>query len=176
MPQGYRKNGTKLGFQKGNKINLGKLGRHWKLTEEQKLKHNFFKGHKINLGKKNNLGKHWKLSEKTREKMSLVHRGENNANWNGGITPENHKIRNSIEFKIWRNLVFERDNYICQKCEDNRGRNLEAHHIKSFALYSELRFILDNGITFCDKCHNKFHKIYTTINNNIKQLIEFLKS
>lgn len=78
-------------------------------------------------------------------------------NYQGGISSENHIIRNSTEIKIWRKRVFERDNYTCQYCEE-RGSILNAHHIKPFALYPELRFESKNGITLCKKCHIELHK------------------
>ena len=45
-------------------------------------------------------------------------------------------------------------------CGDNKGGKLNAHHIKSFADYPELRFEVSNGITYCEDCHktNGFHK------------------
>ncbi len=85
--------------------------------------------------------------------------GEKNSNWRGGITPINLKIRNSNKYKEWRDNIFKRDNYTCQGCGDKCGGGhtvyLEAHHIKSFSEYSELRFDINNGKTLCKECHEK---------------------
>lgn len=100
--------------------------------------------------------------------------GKNHYNWQGGITPENVKIRNSIEFRLWRESVFARDNWTCQKCKVKGGK-LHSHHIKNFAEWPELRFAIDNGITLCKKCHKKFHEKYGRNKNTLEQLQEFLK-
>ena len=76
--------------------------------------------------------------------------GENHWNWKGGITP---RSLNSLEYKLWRTAVFERDNYTCIWCGDNKGGNLEADHIKPWCDYPELRFAIDNGRTLCKTCH-----------------------
>jgi hypothetical protein len=100
-----------------------------------------------------NKGKYW--SRELREKRS----GENAQNWKGGITPINYKIRNSLEYKLWRKAVFERDNYTCVWCgakfiKGITGRvYIQADHIKPFAQYPELRFAIDNGRTLCVPCH-----------------------
>jgi hypothetical protein len=92
-----------------------------------------------------------KLWWKTKPPMML---GKDNPNWKGGISPENHKIRNSIELRLWRESVFSRDNWTCQNPMCNKvGGNLHAHHIKSFSGYPELRFAIDNGMTLCKECH-----------------------
>lgn len=98
--------------------------------------------------KKNN-ARYW--LGKNRPDMS----GAKNNNWQGGKTSENDKIRRSVEYKQWRIKVFERDNFTCLWCGDNRGGNLQADHIKPFAHFPELRFELSNGRTLCKECHKK---------------------
>lgn len=91
--------------------------------------------------------------------MSKRQRGENAPNWKGGITPINKRLRRSLEFKIWRHQVFDRDNYTCQICgvKNGNGSNVELHpdHIKQFAYHPELRFEISNGRTLCIICHRK---------------------
>lgn len=81
--------------------------------------------------------------------------------WQGKETPPwERKYKNerlSPDYINWRILVFERDNYTCQVCKQVGG-NLNAHHIKSFAKYKNLRTDVNNGITLCEKCHKAVHK------------------
>ena len=85
--------------------------------------------------------------------------GEDNPNWKGGITSRNKQMRASEEYKQWRLRVFERDDWTCRKCglrsEKNQYILIQAHHIKPFATFPELRFEIDNGMTLCKKCHAK---------------------
>lgn len=69
----------------------------------------------------------------------------------------NKDYRLDKRYQKWRSLVFERDDYTCQEC-GQRGRQLNAHHIKPFKDYKELRYEVDNGITLCEKCHRELHK------------------
>ena len=87
-------------------------------------------------------------------------------NRNQGKTTLNQKIRKSKEYKLWRNAVFERDDYTCQSCW-TQGEELQVDHIKPFALYPELRFAIDNGRTLCVGCHRQtgtwgYSQIYRT--------------
>lgn len=85
--------------------------------------------------------------------------GENHYNWKGGISNENERVRQSPEYRLWRTMVFKRDNYTCVQCGIKPGMgkrvDFQADHIKSFAEYPELRLDIDNGRTLCVECHRK---------------------
>ena len=151
------------------KIRIALLGRKTPLSIRLKQSHSakgkntWSKGRKLSaehklkvslslLGNKRSLG--YKHSLETSEKWSNLRRGENHYNWQGGLTTLNGRIRNSLKAKQWRIQVFERDNYICQEC-GKQGGELNADHIKPFALYPNLRFELLNGRTLCVPCHRK---------------------
>jgi hypothetical protein len=151
------KKGKKLSLEHRQALSLAKIG----------IKH----GHKTNNGNKawNNGIPH---SEETKQKLKIARskqvikplnieariklsndrKGDKWCTWKGGITPINLAIRNSLEYKLWRKSVFERDNYTCVWC-GVRGGTLNADHIKPFAHYPELRFAIDNGRTLCVDCH-----------------------
>jgi 5-methylcytosine-specific restriction endonuclease McrA len=93
-----------------------------------------------------------KPSLETRKKMSESSKGEKSYWWKGGISKTNKLIRAGLDFSIWRESVFLRDNWTCQVCLQ-RGGELHPHHIKSFAYYPELRFDINNGVTLCKSCH-----------------------
>lgn len=99
------------------------------------------------------------LSNKACHNISLAKRGNKNPAWKGGITPKSSKERKSQRYTLWRKSVFKRDDYTCQECFAKNGNGkaviLHAHHIKSWAKYPELRYIIDNGITLCKDCHKK---------------------
>lgn len=100
--------------------------------------------------------------------------GENAHNWRGGVTPINKKIRKSLEYKIWREAVFARDNYTCQFCRI-RGGVLHPDHIKPFSSHPDLRFELSNGRTLCASCHRKtdtwgFSQVHKTRAEDVRKL------
>ena len=66
--------------------------------------------------------------------------------------------RRTAEYKQWRKAVFERDNYTCLNCK-RKGVRINAHHIKQYAYYPELRYEIGNGVTLCVPCHKLIHRI-----------------
>lgn len=152
-----------------------------KSYREGKIK-NWNSGIKIDRSKYPNMGHNKKHTQEALSKMSAArkgksahwNKGEKSPMWKGGLTPELKKIRKSIEFSTWRESVFVRDNWTCQKYKI-RGGKLHPHHIQNFAEHPELRFEVSNGITLSEKAHREFHKKYGKSNNTLEQLLDFLK-
>ena len=127
--------------------------------------------HRRNISKANEgkcLSK--EIRDKIRDTLKGKYVGENHPNWQGGITPKNTKIRNSDEYKDWRDIIYKRDNYTCQLC-NMKGCYLNAHHILPFCDFLKLRMAIENGITLCKKCHYKTKfKEYNYVNQSIWKL------
>lgn len=135
-------NSARMRFRKGSS---GFTGRH---TEETKQK--------IREARARQDSNTW------RGKRPLLS-GNRHWNWQGGKTKFNRTARYlfmmTLEYKLWRKSVFERDNYMCIWCGAKSGRGkkvvLNADHIKPFAYFPELRLAIDNGRTLCQTCHVK---------------------
>lgn len=152
------------------------LNKHHSFSAKNKIREKIKRAY--SLGKVNGMwGKHH--SEKTRKILSKKHIGkfcqEKHPNWKGGVTPEYRKSRKGLKLKLWREKVFKRDDYTCQKTKIKGGK-LCSHHIQNFSQFPELRFMVKNGITLSRKSHDNFHKIYGKKNNTKEQLKEFLNN
>lgn len=97
----------------------------------------------------------WKAHWRETVVPVYVRRGAEHHNWKGGIAPETARLRMSGPSLRWRKAVFERDGYRCREC--GRHDYLVAHHIKAWADFPDLRFVLSNGTTLCPDCHSKAH-------------------
>ena len=168
-------------FSKKWKENMSKAQIGKKLSEETKIKmrkpksiETIIKFRKRRQSKETRL----KISKsRTGMKFSEEHiknlSGENSHLWKGGVSSMNDRIRKSFRFKRWREYVFKRDNWTCQKT-GVKGGKLHPHHIFNFSSCPELRFNLENGITLSETSHNEFHKIYGKRNNTLEQINEYL--
>jgi len=107
-------------------------------------------------GKNHTLESRKKISQSRRN--GDIPRGSKCHTYIDGKGTERQSDRLSAKAKRWRYDVFTRDEFTCQHCGDDRGGNLNAHHIKPWALFPKLRYDLDNGITLCEPCHKAEHK------------------
>jgi len=97
-------------------------------------------------------------TEQSRIRASMAKQGITDiAEWGGFIT--NPKSRTDYEYYEWRRKVFEMCDYTCQNCFKRGGHDLQAHHIKRFAKHPELRYDVNNGIIFCEECHEEEHSM-----------------
>lgn len=121
-----------------------------------------------------------KFSDATKKKMADSHKGKNKQKWslerrlayikkvNTGRTVLRTSLRNSKDYKDWRENIFKRDNYTCQICT-KQGGNLNAdHHPVPFAVLLTVHEIKTSedavlckelwkaeGRTLCVPCHRK---------------------
>ncbi len=108
----------------------------------------------LGLGKVWNKGRAWTKEEKEKLRQAQIksQSGRKGNAWKGDISRTLRTIH-AKELKNWRISIFERDSYTCQNCR-KVGNYLEAHHIKEWINYPELRFDINNGITLCHDCHS----------------------
>ena len=101
-------------------------------------------------------------------------KGENNPNYNPNKTDEEReKERKYLLYNKWVCEVLKRDNYTCQCCGQYGGK-LNAHHKDGHDWCIEKRTDVTNGVTLCEECHRKFHKVYGKGNNTEQQFEDFL--
>lgn len=108
---------------------------------------------------------------------SCANRGENNPRYIDGRTQFERSLRNTYDYKQWKERVLQRDKGICQEC--GSGDEIEVHHKVSFGIlcsdfiveYNRLNlkedrkvdlakwyyplWDIDNGITLCVSCHKE---------------------
>lgn len=150
--------GRKLSEETKLKISLNHarhtLGKHLSGETKEKLRQH-------NLGKKQSKETiekrvaHFRgrpVPMERRRRISASLKGDKCWNWRGGINPINKAIRDTIEYRNWRQAVFERDKFTCVWCGQVRG-DIQADHIKPFSKFPELRFDINNGRTLCHSCH-----------------------
>jgi len=74
----------------------------------------------------------------------------------------------SKEWQEVRELALKRDNYLCQRCLNNKKLKKAdlVHHIVPLKDDASLRSKLTNLESICHPCHNKEHKVNDNNNNN----------
>lgn len=98
--------------------------------------------------------------------------GARHPNFNPHITKEQRiQDRRSHDYKVWVRAVKVRDGYKCILCGYNKL--CVAHHLNSYMAHPKERFDVDNGITLCIPCHNRFHKQFGNKMNTRLQFEEF---
>lgn len=152
MPKGYRKDGTKLGFQEGEKhseehnkrISVSMTGKHLSQEAKRKIKEKA-------TGRKTSIETRQKMAESQKR---IGHKpplalGNKHPNWKGGIGKEPYPFDFNKELKL---LIKKRDNYICQFPDCGIRENGKAHCVHHTD-YDKKNLDPMNLITLCNK-HN----------------------
>lgn len=81
-------------------------------------------------------------------------RGPKHSRWTGKA--KRQRRLGGKRYTEWRIKVLERDNHKCRECDAVvEGSDAVAHHKKPWDLFPELRYKVENGITYCRSCHMK---------------------
>ena len=125
------------------------------------------------------------MKEEARKRMINFHitrkkKGMRGTRWNPELSMEDRSISKNRqmlfpEISVWRITVFRRDYYTCQVCGVKSVKNLVAHHKNAWKKFKEDRFLVENGVTVCSRCHIEFHSKYGSGNNTKQQWEEFIE-
>lgn len=86
--------------------------------------------------------------------------GSRNPKWKGGIPREQ---RTELpEYEEWRKEVYKRDGWKCKICKTG-GKQIIAHHVRTYKHFLNDRFKVENGLTLCRACHIKLHTIHKDV-------------
>jgi 5-methylcytosine-specific restriction endonuclease McrA len=102
---------------------------------------------------------------KLRERR-LVQVGDKNPNWKGGISTEGKLARSRRDYRDWKLAVLQKAEFKCERCGVEQGSvceccgartSLHAHHKVPFSVNHDLRYVVENGIALCGRCHHQEH-------------------
>lgn len=113
------------------------------------------------------------LHEKFDEiKASLQEDTDNKKNTNVDNNKGMNKTRNTFAYTKFKKAVKDRDGkcLCCGYTED-----LEVHHILPYSTYEDLRVNINNAVTLCHDCHEKYEKLYKG-EINTQTLLEFIQN
>ena len=163
---------------------LRKVRTGWKFSEETKKKiSEKLRGNKNSLGhkhkpnqrsidalirhtKKNGVwnkgmigyGKGHIVSKETRQKISEAQLGEKHHAWIKDRSIVERNKRNDPAYQQWVKAVVKRDKNECRLKDKNCFGKKIAHHIRSWAEYIKLRYVVSNGVILCEYHHPRTRK------------------
>ena len=155
-------------FKKGDNTRLGKkVSQGVRLRMSKRMAENplrYWLGKKLPEAMKRRMvearmaNDSYKISKERRQLLGEIlkpywfKKGKEHPNWIDGNRSSLKNRFATKEHRVWREAIFERDNYTCQFCK-NIGGYLQADHIKMYSKYPKLAWELSNGRTLCKECH-----------------------
>lgn len=77
------------------------------------------------------------------------------------LSKKENQLKKTKRYIEWRWRVCMNDNWTCQICGSKK--KIEAHHIKKFSDYPDLRFDINNGVALCFDCHRQIKNKETLV-------------
>lgn len=101
--------------------------------------------------------------------------GPNHPRYKGGYSRDLSNPSN-MDY-AWKNAVRELYNHKCALTHTtSKGNRCHAHHLNSYNMFPEQRYLVVNGVYLAAEVHKHFHNIYKYGNNTELQFQEFCKS
>jgi len=96
----------------------------------------------------------WKRFQQAGSQIENRPRGKDN--WRYVPIGQRNQIQlyRCVEYKVWKEAVHKRDDYICQGC-GKKPKSLDTHHILPVRNFPQLVYAINNGISLCHSCHSK---------------------
>lgn len=104
--------------------------------------------------------------------------GSSHPRWNSTLTEEDRKrsrYGRGAKIGTWYRKVLEKFKFTCV-ITGEKGVELSAHHLNSYADFPEERYLISNGVCLKKELHIKFHKIYGYKGSTIQDFKEFFKN
>jgi len=146
-------------------------------TSEAGAYNTSLKGREITWGDAISKAKKGKLfSDKHKKALSMAQYGiGDETDWPGFYEKsEVHQMRDSSEYREFRDTVMRRDNFTCQVT--GLQGNLAVHHIEAVSLNKSRIFDVTNGITILQSVHDAFHAKYGNGHNTPEQWNDFISN
>lgn len=96
------------------------------------------------------------MSYDQKVKLSCTNREIDIKDFDDFSMPKSKRERSKFDHSGLREECFKKYNYTCNKC-GIKGGTLNAHHMKHWKDYPDLRFDINNLICLCEECHKKEH-------------------
>lgn len=120
-----------------------------------------------------------KIGEKASQRPgSLKGRtGKSHPRFNDGMSRD-FKNPSTLDYE-WKTAVRQRCNFTCVvtlECNKGKKKGFACHHLNSFDIFVEQRYLPENGVYLKREIHKQFHNIYGYGKNTEAQFAEFCKN
>jgi hypothetical protein len=116
-----------------------------------------------------------KIGEKASQRPGSLagKKGDQHPRYKGGLARDLKNPSNADY--AWKTAVRKRCHYTCVITleKQKKGQRYACHHLNSFDVNKDQRYLPENGVFLTRKIHSNFHKYYGFGNNTEQEFTEF---